>query len=189
MTPGEFLNVYVEQAGHRTMTIKINGWNYEIFMKLAALTSYIKFNCNFNEAGLCKQRTNSDWHKSNPKATMCCCQGCRACVGYIYHLPADPGVIKVYADNYDMETGFWRADKGCILPRSHRSSTCLTYNCDYNEKLPDAQQHLLKCLRHIEGNVCIKGKPYTGGHFNFPAAMKRWLKEPPTYKIIKRMGE
>jgi len=185
METKDFLYIFVEKIGtsNRALTPTISGWRYHSYIKLAALTSYIKFECNFNEKGLCKARNHSG--NTSKKASMCCCGGCRGSVGFIFQMPADFQIIEEYANFFNEETGFWRAGTGCALPRSHRSPTCLTYNCDYNTCRSDAQKQLLECLRRKEGNMSIKGKRFNEGQFGFPAAMEEWLKEEPTYEHIK----
>lgn len=181
METRDFLYEYVRKmSNNRSMSDTISGWRYFTYMKLAALTSYIKFECNFNEKGLCKTR-NHEGSNANEKASMCCCSGCHNCIGFLYQLPQDFKIIEEYASFFNEKTGFWRAGSGCILPRSHRSPTCLTYNCDVNTSRSDAENHLLKCLRRREENVSIKGKRFSGGQYSFPAAMERWLKEEKTY--------
>jgi hypothetical protein len=114
---------------------------------------------------------------------MCCCSGCRSCFGFLYQLPESYNVIQFYAEHFNGETGFWRKGTGCILPRSHRSSTCLTHNCDRNHCRPDSHKYLLKCLRTRVEDMTVDGKKSTE-HF-IVADLRRWLRKTPTYKTAK----
>jgi hypothetical protein len=181
METGDFLNEWAKRAGARTkMTSKINGWSFATFMELAALTSYIKFGCDFNEIGLCKARSRNFDSAKAEKPSMCCCSGCRNCTGFIYDLPSNYDIITFYASHFDDKTGFWREGSGCVLPRSHRSPTCLTYNCDRNSCRPDSHKQLLACLKGKNGNMIIDGKKST--YYDLVANFRRWLEKPPTYK-------
>ena len=76
---------------------------------------------------------------------MCCCQRCRGTVGWHRNLPNDYYRLKRIASCFDEETGFWRVNKGCVLPRKYRSSTCLRHSCTEIKPTKMAQR-LLKYL-------------------------------------------
>lgn len=185
MDTRDFLLLFIQRAGTRTMGLLINGWKYGTYMRLAALTSYLKFECDFNKDGLCKKyRNDSCFSNADPKKAKatCCCHGCHSSVGYIHQLPADFNIIENYAKLFNNDTGFW-GKGGCALPRSYRSPTCLKYNCDHNTCRPDSHKHLIQCLLEKRGYMTINGKKTT--EFNVPAAMEKWLKEEPTYKTAQ----
>ena len=181
MKTGDFLELFVKR-GDRTMGPKILGWKYGTFMKLAELTSYLMFDCDFNKKGLCKIRRKYT-SALDDRAQMCCCSGCRPCLGFHYELSADYSIIEFYAKHFNEETGFWRKGKGCVLPRKYRSSTCLTYNCDHNACRPDSHKALLKCLKGKNGSMTVDGKKST--EFHIVADLRKWLKKEPTYKTAQ----
>jgi len=179
MKVGDFLEIFIEQPAIRTISRKTNGWDYRTYMGLAGLTSYLKFDCDFNEKGLCKARRDKVF-RGNPKAPMCCCYNCRGCVGYIRNIPSNTEIIKFYADSFSDETGFWRKGIGCNLPREYRSQICLSYNCDHNlHRKPDSHRHLISCLSGKYGNMVIDGEKVFED--NIISEFKKWLEAEPTY--------
>lgn len=83
------------------------------------LTDSFAYPCSFNKQGVCfVERTN-----------MCCCADCASTIGYLNGIRNPRYTLESYASNYDEITGFWRVNKGCILPRSLRSIKCVTYIC------------------------------------------------------------
>jgi len=181
MKTGDFLELFMKKRG-RVHTSKVHGWEHATFRGLAELTSYLVFSCDFDEKGCCKARRYPRSDKDGVDQ-MCCCGGCRPCIGFHYQMPADYNIIKLYAQHFDEKTGFWRKGTGCALPRLYRSSTCLTYNCDPNYCRPDSHKHLLKCLRGKNNNMIVDGKEST--EHNIVVNLKRWLKAPPTYKTAQ----
>jgi len=110
-----------------------NGWYSSEFKGIAALTKHIDYDCQFVD-GNCKSRDSK----------MCCCTGCRHTLGHnrsIIHSYAD---IKRMAKCYNTKTGFWRKDKGCILPRELMSATCLGHHC--KEKLTGWENLILQII-------------------------------------------
>ncbi len=112
---------------------------------LADLTKFVDYNCKFTELG-CKQYKitkkakkksleilarggNMRSGESFSYAIMCCCGSCRGSVGHSEYFPSDLKDLKIIARYFNEQTGFWRAEKGCILPRKYRSATCLKYDC------------------------------------------------------------
>ena len=182
MDTRDFLLIFAKRAGSRTMGLLINGWRYKTYMRLAALTSYIKFECGFDNDGFCKNKQQGGDY---PKRNMCCCSGCHFDIGFIYQLPADFQVIEEYAKSFNNKTGFWRKGVGCTLPRSHRSPTCLTHNCDHpNVCRPDSHKHLLQCLLYNKrSNMIIDGERST--EYYLPGDLRRWLERPPTYNTAQ----
>jgi len=120
-----------------------HGMNWGTYERLAALTKYIDYGCDFTELG-CKQyrfknkkekeEQNAKWkeqYEGKPyPSLMCCCGGCRYSIGYmrVFNVYSIAKVARYYND----KTGFWREDKGCILPRKYRSYTCLNHSCGIN---------------------------------------------------------
>ena len=125
---------------------EINNMKLETYRGLAELTKYINYGCKFDKYGRC-----SNFNAPAPKEqSMCCCGGCFYNIGYIRVFPTGDYWIsdkqdklkdlRVYAQNFSekevsnrQKQGYWRADKGCILPRSYRSITCLGYSCNKNK--------------------------------------------------------
>ena len=173
MKTGDFLDLFIKKGG-RSVGGKVVGWKHDTFIKLAELTSYLIFNCDFDEKGLCKAR-RPHMIADDDVAQMCCCSGCKACMGFHYILPADYGIIETYASHFDKETGFWRKGHGCILPRKYRSSTCLTYNCDHNSCRPDSHKYLLLCLRGKRDDIVVDGKKST--EYYIAADLRKWLRK------------
>jgi len=115
---------------------------YEI-KELKDKTKDINFNCGFNENGLCYkyQKQNKIW--SDYPSKKCCCRICHQFIGYLNPI-FNESDLRYYAKHFNIVNGYWRKDKGCVLDRNMRSTTCLFYSClDYNsdeyEKL-----HILK---------------------------------------------
>lgn len=183
MHPDKFLGLYILR-GDRTIEKKIQGWGYREYMKLAGLTKYLKFGCNFID-GVCKKYRTPMFDNSSmfgPK--MCCCISCRNNFGFHHVLPNNYTIISAYAKMFDNATGFWRSKGGCILPRSHRSPVCLTYNCDYNTCRPDSHKHLIKCLNGDKGCKAFKGRTFRYEPYAVEA-MADWLEAPPTYEMVE----
>jgi hypothetical protein len=178
---GKFLIAVISTHRNFQIKMKIRGWRCSTFTQLAELTSYLNFECNFNEKGLCKARQGEGWG-IRKKADMCCCRACRFNVGYLYEMTASKLMIEEYARLFNEKTGFWRAKTGCILPRKMRSGTCVTYNCDFNIRRPDSHVILIEYLRgKPKGAMIVDGKKTFESRI--VPAFKRWLKMPPTYKL------
>jgi len=104
--------------------------SWKKYTKVAEATKDIDFGCDF-EHGLCKKQRNVPPYYSGDDefkyGTMGCCVRCNSSLGYLDHI--QPGTIMKYLRMFNLKTGFWRHGEGCILPRSMRSYTCLTYSC------------------------------------------------------------
>ena len=102
--------------------------NPEYYKELANLTEKIDFGCNF---------TNGKCENGRKKG---CCGSCRWAFGYLNpRFINGKDTIKdikkemiYYATKFHRFNGFWRRNKGCILPREKRSTTCLTHSCKGN---------------------------------------------------------
>lgn len=100
--------------------------NKHTYQQLAKLTAKIDFKCRF-EKGKCREH----------RTVRCCCSNCAFYFGYLgtmfmnYYSDIEDieEQILYYVKKYTLRNGFWRRNKGCILPREMRSATCLTYNC------------------------------------------------------------
>ncbi len=106
-------------------------------LKLAELSARTDFSkCAFDAEGLCAQRRK--WRADRPhyvhppvqasSSCGCCCAGCASASGYFSTAPANISKAKL-AKLFDPVLGFYRPKTGCVLPREHRSSTCLSYSC------------------------------------------------------------
>jgi len=100
------------------------GLSWPDWYKLARKTRHINYGCYFQPDGTCV-RTRE--RKSNNE--MCCCSACYYSLGYLRYIQNDPKVIKRIASLFKEDVGFWRKNKGCILPRKYRSAVCLGYRC------------------------------------------------------------
>jgi len=93
--------------------------------EVAILTSFFKFPCNFKNntcAGYPNLRANEE--------NRCCCHNCGNSHGHFQRSwPASPKLLAYYARKFNPVTGFWRKNKGCILPRHKRSLVCANYRC------------------------------------------------------------
>lgn len=97
-------------------------YRFEELESLKMLTESIDFGCNFNKKGGCRNTDNE----------RCCCTSCKSSHGH-FRIIRQSDVPRL-ARHFDERTGFWRKDKGCILPRKLRSITCITYNCCKSEQ-------------------------------------------------------
>lgn len=94
------------------------------YIALAKTTAYIDYVCRF-ENGKCQNRATE----------KCCCSNCNKYKGHFYYRFKDKKIKKVIINLFDEETGFWRKDIGCILPREYRSLMCIKHHC-YDEISP-----------------------------------------------------
>jgi len=105
-------------------------WDWHVYNQYAGLTGLVDFECDF-ENGVCKvYRRERMGRTTTNRPIMCCCGGCRSTIGHHKRLPNYMRKLKAIAYLFDEKTGFWRKDKGCILPREDRSITCLFYRCE-----------------------------------------------------------
>jgi hypothetical protein len=100
------------------------------YKSILAATGLIDFGCEFVNDGtttgcFCRQGREE-----------CCCENCAVSYGYFptyaygnKRVLASPKMINTYNRLFDTNSGFWRPDKGCILPRKYRSMTCVFFNC------------------------------------------------------------
>jgi len=155
----QFIVKHLKHAGQ--ICARINGWHYSDYGRLAELTKYVDFSCDFDSNGNCK-RYRDVVAGSNQG---CCCCGCRNCTGYLKILPANLKLLNEYARLFDdKKYGYWREGTGCILPRSMRSGLCLTYNCTPNRYKLSAASQLFTILRNNKDTVVIDNVRYTHMH-------------------------
>ena len=130
----------------------------------AAATSFFKFPCAFNpETKQCK---------ANRHTERCCCINCSWTVGHLgSSWPNNLKLLASYAKHYNKDTGFWRADKGCILPRHMRSITCAYYVCH------DQMDEFAKINSSDIVTLCKAEDRYLNGyHENGPEERKKFEK-------------
>lgn len=168
-----------------------NGISFRVYRELAELTTHIDYGCKFDSHGRCKNYEYTPPEQS----TMCCCNSCFYNMGYLKHLPtggwtANPKYklrdLDVYARHFsekvikklrngDRPIGFWRPNKGCVLPRGYRSQVCLDYTCS-GESKTEWQKKLIWLLgSHITFPVTIRKRKYNAR--NVVGAMTAWRKE------------
>lgn len=99
-------------------------WNY--WYILAELTNHINFDCQFDDAGICKTRR---FGASESVCRQGCCSSCGKAGGYLSALPRQTKTMSLIAACFDKKDGFWREGVGCTLPRKFRSAVCLAANC------------------------------------------------------------
>ncbi len=128
--------------------------DFNSVLKLEALknvTGYIDMGCDF-EDGLCvKERANKAPHKES-----CCCYSCAGAQGYLNGQVLTDEQFKICSESYDSVTGFWRPSVGCILPRKHRSPTCVFYACQASHELLDTLYHLRRTYFGISDELLQK---------------------------------
>ena len=83
-------------------------------------TKNFNYPCKFNRMGKCI---------ATVLFSDCGCEDCAYKFGYIRHIRSAQWTINKYAALFNQRTGFWRSNKGCILPRNLRSIKCLTRIC------------------------------------------------------------
>jgi hypothetical protein len=189
MELGNFLEHFMTRGG-REITKTRCGMDWATYWKLSELTKYIKFTCDFDKDSLCKARRYNkvEGRKIKLESTMCCCSGCKPCIGFHYQLPSRLDHLEKYAKMFNKDTGFWRPKKGCILPRGMRSHTCTTYNCnDSNYRYNAGLDQLHKILRfngrgdhgqritEVRELFIIDGQNTTMS--SLPYRLERWIRE------------
>lgn len=156
----ERFGVRVDPYFHNTL--------WETRYRLATATKFIDYRCDFGVGGrVCRH---------HEKRVQCCCYGCgsgryvlsvvenervlaymaRLFSSTVYPKGVDPNKGVVFLDRA-IKDGFWRAGRGCVLPRKYRSTICLTHNCLRDkEALNRAEQALLTYLKFIDPDYIQK---------------------------------
>ena len=116
--------------------IKTNDPLKDDILALLKLTAHIDFGCEFINNECKTVRNEKHWLNDNNKwiskrRKMCCCAYCDRNIGYLRYIFEED--VETYAKLYNKDTGFWRENSGCVLPRELRSVTCATYVCSYND--------------------------------------------------------
>jgi len=120
------------------------GLEWSEWYKLAAMTRGIEYGCRFapeyvhgarkadakNEHFKCAAQREHSYTNEE-----CCCSSCESSLGYLKFIPNNLKTVKIIAKLFRPEVGFWRKDKGCVLPRKYRSAVCLGFRCGTAEKL------------------------------------------------------
>ena len=114
---------------------------------LCKLTKFLDFNCNFVE-GRCKDRHGKPITSAR-ESYMCCCSECYNMKGHLRSHILESS-IDTYNELFKEDTGFWRPDIGCPLPRELRSPLCLYFNCHDDLEF----KHIANELQHnIENSL------------------------------------
>jgi len=129
-----FRNKAKDRPRTHISSVSYAGLKWSEWYKLAAMTRGIEYGCRFGR----QIRNNSiDDHFTCVKqreykytVEQCCCSSCEASLGYLRFIQNDPKVIKRIAKLFQPKVGFWRKNKGCVLPRKYRSAVCLGYQCE-----------------------------------------------------------
>lgn len=189
------LNKFIRRGLNRgaTFSHKVRGMDFKTCRELAELTKFAEFGCEFDKAGRCKN------YKSVPpgELVMCCCNSCFYETGYLRTFPTGGWCngsrdklkdLKTYARHFSEKTiivhgnkrqmGFWRPGKGCVLPRAHRSATCLTYTCGQSDKLSDWEKQLFRLINgYIEFPIALNNKMVKYNEGGVVAGMIKWREE------------
>lgn len=128
----ELFQLFVQETPDRWKPFKPTV-SWEVRESLNEQTKFLDYGCRF-ENGKCI--TNLERYQT----AECCCTNCVPCRGHLSSIP--PYAVEQIASLFSEETGFWRKEKGCILPRKWRSFICLNYQC----KMPE---HEYKKLRKL----------------------------------------
>ena len=142
--------------------------------ELKGLFYHINFDCKIGENNQeCKYYKDGGYTDTT---MTCCCNDCLDRVGHLDLLTKPP---EYFSRKFSCKTGFWRKGKGCILPREHRSITCLTYHCNHNWKgynpppgvplwsFNDGMAGLKRCLLELEYQASIGADVITIGRNSF----------------------
>jgi hypothetical protein len=119
---------FINLLGHRGVNIIphdgpiFDRCMYMNFQETKTFFKYVDFNCQIHKDGSCKEFQL----KNN-----CCCHNCYQNAGFLKRM-VDLDITK-YSRVFSVKTGFWREDKGCMLPHKLRSTTCLTTHCNYEK--------------------------------------------------------
>ena len=118
------------------------------YRAILSATDLIDFGCRFNDKGVCHDRSK---YVSPLKTTeMCCCVSCAHNRGYLLRAPIVERDLSTYRHRWHKLNGFWQKGKGCVLPREHRSITCIFYNClPYEEKASKIIRNLKNAAEHL----------------------------------------
>lgn len=142
---------WIAYNGCKLKPTTVDKLEWEDYYQLAELTRFFDFGCKFTERG-CRTNTYTKreynyfikkysgakaafirermkWNSRITSTVMCCCRGCLNNIGWSYYLTDNEETLKKMAKYFSDRTGYWRPNKGCILPRKYRSRTCLSYAC------------------------------------------------------------
>ena len=107
-----------------------------------AVAKNFDYGCDFKD-GICKTYKNSETYKNLNEPNKCCCHSCADHIGYLKTIRVvtfqslrsissqSLKSVSKYARLYNIKDGFWRPNKGCVLPYTMRSIKCVTYFCDH----------------------------------------------------------
>lgn len=139
-------------------------YNLSITQYFKLVTYFIKQNitvpCNFDQNNTCSKyrRDNQPGvtpyqkighNAPNGRVIGCCCYNCAHCKGYLDQVPN--GYKKAYTRSFDTDLGFWRPQIGCILPKTLRSITCLTFVCHtYQHLLTKRETSLITAMTSLQ---------------------------------------
>lgn len=88
----------------------------DLLFSIKELIEFVDFQCGFIE-GKCKKFPERE----------CCVKDCVLKAGFLKNICSED--LSEYESNWDRDTGFYRVNKGCVLPRRLRSIICLTFSC------------------------------------------------------------
>jgi hypothetical protein len=132
-----------------TIILNDKAWysqEWEDLIGLKQLTASINFGCKFGDDGKCHGGKLS-WIGDHP---ACCCKECLENAGY--HDIMLEKDIPFYAKKFLPKVGFWRKNKGCILPRKMRSCVCVSYSCKSINGIYTLKDIMNTCSHRLIGN-------------------------------------
>ena len=123
---------------------------------IAALSGLFDFPCNFDGETCAGKSANKD--------KRCCCSNCSYTMGHFSkRWPNSLDTLSIYAEKFDSDDGFWRKDKGCVLPRHQMSLTCAFYICSKIQREFDKRnEEDIKELRFAVDRYASRGYQYGG---------------------------
>ena len=111
------------------------GLPWEVHDSIIEIIGKIKFECSFVN-NVCKHYREQEYYARH--AMTCCCKDCGKYRGYINAIRV--GDSSYYSKLYDIETGFYRRNYGCLLTLERRSTYCACYYCKTIECTLTSQQ-------------------------------------------------
>jgi hypothetical protein len=134
------MNNFLQIIKDRKIEIQKRTDYTDLLFSIKELIEFVDFQCDFIE-GRCKKFPERE----------CCVKDCVSKAGFLKNICSED--LSEYENNWNRDTGFYRADKGCVLPRRLRSIICLTFSCrtDFpKDKLSYGLIKLLDCQHNKE---------------------------------------
>jgi hypothetical protein len=135
-TPAPTTNEFIQIVKDRKIKIQKRTDYTELLFSIKELIEFIDFQCDFID-GKCKKFPERE----------CCVKDCVSKTGFLKNICSED--LSKYENNWDIDTGFYRVGKGCVLPIRLRSIICLTFSCRTDFMKDKLSYGLIKLLdRH-----------------------------------------